>query len=168
MAHVPLNPHTDYPPSEALVRQADSLADDMVEHYVYGLTDPQGVWRYVGSCADRERRFRSHRHQSSPLVRYMRENGPVENWTMHELQRVAYDKRLCSDALRVAEDGFIRRLRDDGHPLLNHNKAHLATRHAEQQRAWRVAHPNYMRDYCRQWREQKRAEAAAQMAQYQS
>eukprot|EP01046_Picozoa_sp_COSAG06_P050573 COSAG06_NODE_8044_length_2289_cov_1.948882_2_plen_174_part_00 len=172
MAHVPLNPHTDYP-REALVRQADSLPDDMVEHYVYGLTDTEGVWRYVGSCSDRDRRLRSHLHpsitQSSPLVRYMRENGPMENWTMHELQRVAYDKRLCSDALRIAEDGFIRRLRDDGHPLLNHNKAYLATtRHAEQQRAWRAAHPNYMRDYCRQWRAQKRAEAVAQMAQYQS
>ena len=79
IAHVTLNPRTDYPPSEVLVRQVDSRPDDMVDHFVYGLTDPQGVWRYVGSCSDRDMWCNSHRHpsitDSSPLLRYMREQA---------------------------------------------------------------------------------------------
>ena len=166
MTHVPMNPHASYPPTQATIRRADSQPENLVDAYVYGLTDPSGAWRYVGSCTDKRRRWSAHScppaTHSSLLIRYMRETGGSSGWTMHELQKVTYDKFLCPEALRVAEDGFMRRLRDDGHELLNNNRAYLNTRHAAQQKTWRDARPNYMSDYCRAWRAQRRAQLEQQ------
>ena len=83
---------------------------------VYGMKDELGRWRYVGRTKlQKEHRKRLHQTHlqcdplSSPLYRYMHENGlSFDDWTIHELAVVAFPDTDCGAQLETA---MIRHLR---------------------------------------------------------
>jgi hypothetical protein len=119
---------------------------------VYGMKDELGRWRYVGRTKlQKEHRKRLHQTHlqcdplSSPLYRYMHENGlSFDDWTIHELAVVAFPDTDCGAQLETA---MIRHLRamPEGMLLLNNNMSHHENdqrrRHrAEYMRNWRIQH----------------------------
>ena len=132
--------------------------------FVYILSDQLNQGRYVGITSDIPRRM-SFNHAltslESPLYRHLREHG-IEGWSIHEYARVEFDSVWCPDAIKHAENDAMAVLRSRGCALLNKNSAIRTSQAGKKQREWRQAHPEYMANYCRQWRARKRAEREQQ------
>ena len=156
------NPHPSYTPFTVIVRTPETTAADLTIGHVYLMSCPTGHGRYVGSTTDMPHResvtLSGVQTLHSPLYRHLREHG-VTGWQTHEICRVEFDARRCPNALLEQEDAAMQRLRSDGAQLLNKNKAVRTCRQSQNQRAWREAHPDYMKTKCREWRQRKKEEA---------
>ena len=149
--------------------------DNLTTAWVYGLLDPQGILRYVGSTSrnlnTRLACWKSayHRnHTSSPLLRYAAQTNGLDSWTTLALKEVRYCPIHHPDALKTEEAASIAYWKSRGCQLLNKNSPLQTNPHTrEYQRAWRAAHGQGTIDtetglstsnsavYCREWRRRR-------------
>jgi hypothetical protein len=128
---------------------------------------PEGETIYVGSSQSTETvRFSTWRTQarydwmSTPLLRHAHsEWGGLDTCTFRVLARVELpaDEQAAKTALRHVEDGYITAAKGRDEPLLNTNAPVCrCERKRAQQAAWRAAHPDYMAQKGREWRQRRK------------
>jgi hypothetical protein len=120
---------------------------------IYKISSPNCIECYSGSTfASLNQRFLAHKHiKNTTSSRYIIDKGDAIIQLIEE-----YECNTIQD-LRKREQQIINQQIEQGHILVNKNKAYRSREeYKEQMKQWRINNPNYMKDYCKNWREQNK------------
>jgi hypothetical protein len=147
--------------------------------YIYCLLDATGQVIYVGSsvrltpqerlCAHKSamKSFIACGSHSSPLTRGVAERGIDPDTVTMKIYRwvqISGDSPTCDVVLHEesAALAYFRHLRC---PLLQKNSPIDTSKQAQYARAFRERNPDYMKQYCREWRQRRKAQEQQNVTQ---
>jgi hypothetical protein len=121
--------------------------------YIYKISSPNCIEYYSGSTFLKlQYRFSGHKNiKNKCKSRYIIDKGNAIIELIEE-----YECNTIQD-LRKREQQIINQQIEQGHILVNINNAYTSLEERkEQQKQWRINNPNYMKEYCKNWREQNK------------
>lgn len=118
--------------------------------YIYRISSPHCIECYSGSTFLKlQTRFLIHKNmKNTTSSRYIINKGDAIIELIEE-----YECNTIQD-LRKREQQIINQQIEQGHILVNKINAFTSLEERkEQQKQWRINNPNYMKDYCKNWRQ---------------
>ena len=120
---------------------------------IYRISSPNCIECYSGSTFLKlQTRFLIHKNmKNTTSSRYIINKGDAIIELIEE-----YECNTIQD-LRKREQQIINQQIEQGHILVNKINAFTSIEERkEQQKQWRINNPNYMKDYCKNWRQQNK------------